>query len=91
MNTKKGATLIELLVVICVVVILTGILLTSVSKAFRRCKAWIWGAYAHNENRLNAYLDDNSSEKLLLMHSTNKVHPWVWIGTNADGSIKILK
>lgn len=56
MKTKSGTSLTELLTVVSIIAILAALLLPATCKAFLNAKAWIWGIYAFNENRIEALL-----------------------------------
>jgi prepilin-type N-terminal cleavage/methylation domain-containing protein len=67
-------TLIEKMVVVAIIGILAAITLPTVAKSFKNARAWIWGAYALHENRLNAVMDDK--DKLAELFLVQKVHKW---------------
>ena len=74
----KGFSLTELLVTISVIGLLASLLLPVIVKAYRHSKAWIWGCYAFNENRIEAFLDDNK-DQWQMYYATNKPVPWSFI------------
>lgn len=78
-------TLIEVLCTILIIVILASIMLPVTVKTYRHCKAWIWGVYAFNENKINAYIEENP--KAEMFYATNKPSPWVFIEYRRDGSM----
>jgi prepilin-type N-terminal cleavage/methylation domain-containing protein len=70
-------TLFEKLVVIAIIGILASILLTTVSKSYINAKAWIWGAYAMQENRIEAALSED--EKRMEVLFNRKVDKWTFV------------
>lgn len=80
---SDGYTLVEMLVSIAIAIVLAAMLLVSVAKAYRTCKAWAWGVYAHSENRMNAFLDDSrEAERWQMYYATNKPMKWSFINEN---------
>lgn len=73
---KRGHTLVELLVTVALMAALAAMLLAAVVRAQRWCKEWAHGAFAWQENRIEAFLNDKSSEGMLLMYATNKPVRW---------------
>ena len=67
----------ELLVVISLIALLAALLAPATVKAYRHAKAWIWGSYAWQENRIEAFLGEN--EALQAFYTTNEVKPWSFI------------
>lgn len=65
--------------------LLASLMLPATVKAYRRSKAWIWGVYAFNENRINAFIDENP--KWEMFYATNKPAPWTFIEYKKDGSM----
>lgn len=86
---KKGFSLVELLMVIILIAILASLLLGPISKAFRRCRASIRNSYWHHNARIEAFMDENAKESKLMYYATNKIEPWIFFATNADGSFKM--
>jgi prepilin-type N-terminal cleavage/methylation domain-containing protein len=82
---KRAFSLIEMLVCILIIAILASFMLPATVKAYRRSKAWIWGVYAFNENRINAFIDGNP--KWEMFYATNKPSPWTFIEYRKDGSM----
>ena len=82
---RRAFTLLELLVALALVAILVALLLPAVARAAHWAKSWAWGAFAWNENRIEAFLDDKASESKLLSYATNQPSRWYWVtldGTN---------
>lgn len=82
---KSGYSLIEILICIVIMILLASLMMPSTVKAYRRSKAWIWGVYAFNENRINAFIDENP--KWEMFYATNKPAPWTFIEYRKDGSM----
>jgi hypothetical protein len=62
--------------VITIIAILAGVLLPATIRAYQWAKNLAIGCYAHKENQINTFLDDNASEKHMIFWTTNKVKPW---------------
>lgn len=76
---QSGHTLLELLIVVAIVLLLAAIVTPSTIRSYKHCKAWIWGVYAWNENRIEAFSNDKASEHSLLMYATNTPKKWNFI------------
>lgn len=70
-------TLFEKLIVIAIVGIIAAMMLTTVSKSYINAKAWIWGAYVLQENRIEAALNEDEREMEVLFNK--KVDKWTFI------------
>ena len=70
-------TIFETLVTAAIIGIIAAMLLMTVSKSYINAKAWIWGAYSLQENRLEAVLNDDDKATEVLLKE--KVHKWTFI------------
>lgn len=75
----RGATLLELLVAVAVAAVLAALLLPAVVRAQQWCKAWAYGTFAWQENRINCFLDERASEATMLSFATNRPRHWSFI------------
>lgn len=81
----KAFSLIEILACVLIIAILASLVLPATVKAYRHSKAWIWGVYAFNENRINAFIEENP--KWEMYYATNTPKPWSFVEVKSDGSM----
>lgn len=73
-----------MLTAIAITIVLASIMIAAVCKAYKSCKEWIFGICAHNENRINAFIDDSrSAERWQMYYATNKPVRWSFINENS--------
>lgn len=71
----KACALLELLCVLALALMLLALSLLVIARGTRTAKAWIYGSYHYQENRISAFLID---EDTFPQHfwATNTVRPW---------------
>lgn len=74
------------MMVILVIAILASLFLPAICRGYFRAKAWIWGIYAFNENRLNSFITEDGKE---LYWSTSKPVAWTFVKMGPNGEVII--
>lgn len=77
MKSQKGIALLELIAVVAIIAVLVALCMPVIGRSLRNAKAWIWGAYAYENGRIEAYLNE-TNECLQNWYSTNGPKPYIF-------------